>query len=374
MISYYLILFLVFIFGVIEQYDKKHKKVFVVFLFVFLLVSLGASISRGDYYSYHYYFSDIDLSDPTPKMELGFFYFSYLIKFFTEDSFYLFFYSSVLCFILKFFSLKRLNRISGYYFNYGYFFCLYFAIFLIYLDIGSIRFAIATSFLLLALTYLLEGKNKKYYLLILLGMSFHMSVIVALVIPTLFHKRKSMSFFMVCLGVGVLVFILFHSSFVQNILNSNYYLSKIIGYSRFGSVVITFQLVKRLALLFIFYWIFKKEIKNRESLIYLTWVVSVFSMSMWSFFMVSQVTVSRYLLMFGICEPIMLILMFKKFNLSSKKVYSSFLVMYVVLNYSYSIVNNSNDVNLYLPYKNAFLGDKQPYQSRETMYLLKQEK
>lgn len=77
--------------------------------------------------------------------------------------------------------------------------------------------------------------------------------------------------------------------------------------------------------------------------------------------MLSQITASRYLLMFGICEPIMIILIFKNLKLSSKYMGSIIIILFVLLNYTHSITANNNEINLYLPYKNYFLGDTQLY-------------
>ncbi|WP_164834935.1 EpsG family protein [Photorhabdus temperata] len=77
----------------------------------------------------------------------------------------------------------------------GIIFPYIFSTFLIYLDLGSIRFSIATSFLFLSTIYLLERKYKSFYILIILGIIFHKSLMLALILPILTQKKYLRIFF-----------------------------------------------------------------------------------------------------------------------------------------------------------------------------------
>ncbi|MFD1244749.1 EpsG family protein [Paralysiella testudinis] len=336
-------------------------------LFVVITITISASISRGDYYSYYHFFHSIDLHYPEPNVELLFFWMNYWIKYITNNEFYMFFIATSLAMLLKFYALRNLRLLNDLKINYGYYFCLYFSTFLIYLDLGSIRFAIATSFLFVASTYLVANRVRWFYFYILIGILFHASLLPALLIPTLLKGRRSIKFFYICLIIGLVFILSINNSIIVNILSSNFYTSKILGYLRFGGITITFQLVKKIVIFTAFYFILKEEIKNKASYVYICWIVSLFSFSLAALFFISQLTVSRYLLMFGICEPIMLILIFRKVNLSSKYALILLLVIYVATNYGYSIYANSNEINLYLPYKNYLLGDTQPYRSKNIL-------
>ncbi|NHB63678.1 hypothetical protein C5472_22145 [Photorhabdus sp. RW14-46] len=359
MLYYYAVLFMMLFMGLLEQYYFKNKPIVYLLSFIIITIGLSCSISRGDYYSYYYFFHDIDIKNPTLILEPGFFWLAYLIKLCTEDEFYLFLLAASLSIIIKFLAIKKLNKFV--HINCGYYFSLYFSTFLVYLDLGSIRFSIATSFLFLATIYLLERKYKIFYIVIILGILFHKSLMLALVLPILTQRKYLRTFLIISIISGLLLISLSKNEYIINILNSNYYLSKIISYSRFGSVRITFQLIKKILLIFFFYYVFKKEIKNKGGYIYICWVVTILSFCLYGLFLSNQIIASRYLLMFGICEPIILIMIYRKLSFKSKHLYSLILFLYIIINYGHSIYSNSNHINLYLPYKNYLLGDKQPY-------------
>ncbi|EQB98507.1 hypothetical protein B738_24317 [Photorhabdus temperata subsp. temperata M1021] len=109
MLYYYAVLFMMLLMGLLEQYYFKNKNKTIIYLLSFSIITVGlsCSISRGDYYSYYYYFHDIDITNPIPVFEPGFFWMTYLIKLCTKDEFYLFFTSSIFIYYYKVFSDKK---------------------------------------------------------------------------------------------------------------------------------------------------------------------------------------------------------------------------------------------------------------------------
>lgn len=371
MVEYILILSFILLLSVLEQLMKKYKfNISRLVLFFFILVFICGSISRGDYYSYLYYYERIDLIEPEIEFEYGFFWLSYFIKLISENYFHFLFIISVIGFLLKFYFLHKLEKTLSMHINYALFFSIYLSSFMIYLDVGSIRFSLACSILLVALVFLLERKYIYYILLISIASFFHASVIVAIVFPYV-YKNNRMGY---ALFIGVIIGLLmiaFNSSFMKELFSMNYYLYKIISYNRHGTAILTFQLMKKILVLITFYWIFKRDIKEQKNgIVYLCWQVYLFGFVLWGIFMISQVIVSRYLLMFSVIEPLMIILMLSRFKLKMRVIFFPVVIFYIFLGYVYSIKNNSNEINLYLPYKNFIFGDKQPYRSPEVHNML----
>ncbi|CBJ88203.1 hypothetical protein; putative exported protein [Xenorhabdus nematophila ATCC 19061] len=49
---------------------------------------------------------------------------------------------------------------------------------------------------------------------------------------------------------------------------------------------------------------------------------------------------------------------------NSSKIFSAFIILiYVVVSYKHGLSVNNNMINLYLPYKNYFIGDTQAYKN-----------
>lgn len=264
-----------------------------------------------------------------------------------------------------------LNKLTSLKINYCFYFLIYLSFFLIYLDIGSIRFSLACSFLLVSFIFLIGGKYFYSVGMIFLASSFHASAIVTVLFIYVYKKNIDFYFLIFSFFLGLLLITLSSSSLVYDLFSANYYFSKIINYSRFGSAILTLQLVKKIILMGVFYFLFKRDIYNQgDELVKLCWRVYLFGFSLWCLFMLSQVAVSRYLLMFSILEPIMFILILRKFDLRSRIIVLWLMICFLFSNYIYVIQSNSNEVNLYLPYKNFILGDLQPYRDPEIHQLI----
>ncbi|MEQ1975649.1 EpsG family protein [Xenorhabdus sp. SGI240] len=362
MLPYYLILLSVFCLGIVEQLQKNRtNKLLIRFiLLIILIITISGAISRGDYNSYVKIFNNINLENPNPVFEVAFYWMMVAFKYCLFEPFSVFFAASSIAILIKFYTLYKIKRKNLYDINYGYYFLIYFSSFIVYQELGSIRFAIACSFFFLATVYLNNRNFFKYYCFIGIGFLFHNSLIAAIILPFLM-KRNIFLFLFMSVSIGFILIFNRENPIFLEFAAQSHYLSKIINYTRFGTIFISYQLIKKIFLLIVFNILYKKEITEKKSYAYTCWIISIFSFSIYSIFMISQLTASRYLLMFGICEPIMIIMILNKLTKNLRIFSVFFILIYVVISYKHGLSANNNIINLYLPYKNYFIGDTQPY-------------
>ncbi|CAM3503634.1 EpsG family protein [Xenorhabdus nematophila] len=364
MLPYYLVLLSVLCLGILEQLQGNRANSVIVrfILLIILITTISGAISRGDYNSYIKIYNDIDLENPNPVFEIAFYWMMVFLKYCSFEPFSVFFVASNIAILIKFYTLYKLRQKKIYNINYGYYFFLYFASFIVYQELGSIRFAIACSFFFLSTIYLNNRSFLKYYCIIGIGFLFHNSLIVAVILPFLIN-RKVFLFLFISIFIGLLLTFNIKNPAFLELAAQSHYVAKVVNYTRFGTISLSYQLIKKVLLIIIFYFLYKREIIEKRSYAYICWIISIFSFSIYFIFIISQLTASRYLLMFGICEPIIIIMIFNKLT-NSSKIFSAFIILiYVVVSYKHGLSVNNNMINLYLPYKNYFIGDTQAYKN-----------
>lgn len=118
--------------------------------------------------------------------EFGFYWISVIIKSFGDNAT---FYLIVISALTIFFLMKSLNYLCLYPIL-G--FMVYYSRFLIARDMNQIRAALAIAIVMYALKFLIDGHKKKYIYWVLLAMTFHYSMIVALMFLFLYNKKFSL--------------------------------------------------------------------------------------------------------------------------------------------------------------------------------------
>lgn len=352
MYGYVILFFAVALLTFIEskRNDATSRLAVHIALFLTLNFFISASTSRGDYDSYYDFYTDIDINSPQQVFEIGFFWLSYLIKLTLGNSpGWLFVITAFITISLKFYILSEIDKYSDKKINFSLYFLIYISLCLVYLDIGSIRFSIATSFVFLSLTFLHRDKHLKFIATIFFATLFHASALAAL---PLFLIKKFKAEKLTFIIYGCLGALLFASSSFQSYLELDYYTSKIIGYARYGSITFSFQTLHILLAFIAFTAFHKKEITGRNGLIYSIWLFSLYSICLAMLFAINQLTVSRYLLMFSTVEPLLIIAAINKINGKYKPSVIAIGTLLLIPVFIYSLANNSDDINLYLPYKN----------------------
>lgn len=218
----YLSIFLLLLFGILE-YDirgvKNHKgRFFRILLFVFILVSGFAYRLGGDGIAYITEYSkygtifDININyfDKFSDRQPGWVLLSTVCKTLT-DSFWLFKFVHAIILNTAYFSAIRYN--TRYTFS-----ALMVYYILIYFDqnFQVLRESLAISFFLFALPSFYNNRWIKYYIYVLIAMSFHIGAIFLLILPlfkVMGYNKFSILFYVIGFG-----FVLLYSSTILNYL------------------------------------------------------------------------------------------------------------------------------------------------------------
>ena len=191
MLIYYLLPIFAFFGFIIAIKDNEHK-VFSFFCFSLLLILFiviagfrNEQVSR-DYENYVDFFNQIvDGNTVSVIDDPGFYYIIKFVKLFSNKYAYLFLVYAILGVSFKFFSFIRINGIKGSFLA----IMIYSSNFFFLHEMTQIRIGVATGIFLLSLKYIIEQNFKFYLLFIVLGMFFHVSLII--VLPLYFINYKT---------------------------------------------------------------------------------------------------------------------------------------------------------------------------------------
>lgn len=364
MLIYLLPIFLIFILSFFEKrYKNDEVKLFIQLISIsIILIFFGLSSSRGDYYSYTAYFYDLDVQQDllvnikNSPFEIFFTVFSIFLKYLSQHESVFFLGVVFLSFLIKFFALRNLKQL--YHINISLYMCVYICLFIVYLESGAIRFAIAASFFLLGFSYLVHKCIWKYYIFCLIGVCFHYSSIVMLMLPLFINFKR---FFFI---VAILIFsiLLFESNKVFSFLLEFPYLSKLGSYnSEYQYFTINLQFIRYFFVFFIFYLFYRREVVMKNSIFHLLFSIALYSFFLTILFSFNSLVVSRFLLFFSSnSEILMLLFIIRKIKYEYAKFISTlFLFLFLTMNFLLSISKNTTVYAPYLPYK-TYINDDYP--------------
>jgi hypothetical protein len=264
----YLLLYLsIIILSIFDFADRKNKIIFVYLIGIFFIFFVGFRGKAGsrDTIGYIHYFNDYTDSIWNWKniekkyAEYGFYYLSVLLKsIYNHINFYFLILSCMTILpLLKSIGMFSIYPILG--------FNVYFARWFCFRNMGTIRAALAIAIVIYALKYLIKNKPRKYVFLVLLAMTFHYSVIIALIF-ILFYKtwisfKACLIYLVVCVILGI-----WSGKIIQNFIGdsvtSSNYLGYITGYENLGlsNPIIYYQVILCLA----FFYFEKKLLKIQK--------------------------------------------------------------------------------------------------------------
>jgi len=176
----------------IDFAKKSNRIIYVYFIGIILLLFAGIRGSTGvDSINYINFFNDnTDTFWDWRNLkrgyaEPGFYYLSVILKSISNDiTFYFLFISFISMLpLIKSLSILSVYPILG--------FIVYFARFFPARNMNQIRGALAIAIVMYAIKFLAEDKPRKYFLLVLLAMIFHLSAIVALFFGFIYKIKVS---------------------------------------------------------------------------------------------------------------------------------------------------------------------------------------
>ena len=212
MLPYFIVFLSVSIIGFMIDFSK-YKYIKYILSFILLLVFLSLYYYRDysigtDTLNYIPIFQDIFNSNNIIKyslennIEIGFSVIVYLLSFVSED--YLFIFSSLTSIIY----INLIFSIYRYKLSYTLFFCSLFCVFQMYFySFNILRQAIAISFVILAISYLINDNNRRFVLCCFLAFIFHYSSIFVFIFYFIYKLRYRIVKFWYLI-VPLLVFLL----------------------------------------------------------------------------------------------------------------------------------------------------------------------
>lgn len=162
-------IFIFFINGIVLFIKKKYQKIVYLFLTFFYIFYFGTAMELGkDYFEYKKMFEMFEnshiLSSPIEK---GYLLFISFVKYCLSGNFQVFiFFNTLIIFLLIF-------KAIPYYTNYILLSLLFFLRGEAFSSLGGSRQGLASMLYFYSLIYLLKNKNIKYFILNLVGLSFH---------------------------------------------------------------------------------------------------------------------------------------------------------------------------------------------------------
>jgi hypothetical protein len=211
---------------------------------------------------------------------------------------------------------------------------------------GYTRQSIALGFLMWALVDLLNGKSNYYYLWVILGSFFHLTVLVMLPIATLFHK-KTINLFILSVFLLVIMYWLFWGQ----ISHMFYYYITIEFHHSDGAVARLFMTFISAVLFFLYRREFK-EVFYDERLWFVFSIISIFLLPLAFYYSTFIDRIAIYFI------PLQLVVFSRIPILIESKINRTIFVFFVIALYLSSLfiwLFFGNFSNHWLPYQNILL-------------------
>jgi len=327
----------------IDRYSLLSK-----ILFVILLLFAGLAASRGDAVQYKDAYED----GFGPTFEPAINIIGNLCKLLHLGIYTMFLIFAVIAIALKFSFFKEAS-------NKLFFVTLvsYVSAFYVSCEMGAIRFGAAIGFVLFSIRYIEDKKAKKFVGIILLGSLFHATTLLMLPVYYLRWKKSLTKALLVALVVSFLVSLIDIESLIDTIFE-NYFPQAIIlvKYSTYfhEPAYFTPALLKRVLFFFTISYFFNvlKEKQKWFATMYIMYFLSIIAFLM---FKANHTAASRFSFMFSSVEPVLFAsLLLLTENKIAKLSIALFIFLYAYINLSTALISQTDELNLYLPYKLFF--------------------
>lgn len=179
------IYFIWLLFGKTFLSKIRNKRVILLSIVIPMFISLATQVNIGtDYYAYRNSFLH-----PDPyEYEIGYILLNKILRSITSNPRILFVTVSFIQMFLFYKILKKLNRKKIIKNSFLYVFCLCSASSLYYLMFNGLRSSIAILFFILSIFYFLSNRYKLAIFLILIGSTFHKSIIIVILLILILRK------------------------------------------------------------------------------------------------------------------------------------------------------------------------------------------
>ncbi|WP_282132326.1 EpsG family protein [Cellulophaga baltica] len=174
MLTYLITYISIFIVSLLEVIKKEKGKLTFAFFFIVLVLLAGLRGNQGiDTPNYLQFFKDVNTNKASlHNLELGFLYFSSIIKTIFNDKVFYFLIIATMSIGLKMNAIWKISPLPL--FSSAILFGTYF----LALETNQIRQGIALGFCFLALVYRIKDKKKNFFIAVFIASCFHVSAIV----------------------------------------------------------------------------------------------------------------------------------------------------------------------------------------------------
>lgn len=350
MIPYLFILSVVVVFGLLTYRENfyDYKKIVYNFFIVALTLFAGLASSRGDMVQY----TEAYAEGFGPTFEPAINIIGFLYKKLGLHIVFLFLTFAFIGLYLKFnFFFKATNEL--------FFVSLisYVSAFYVSLEMGAIRFSVGTGFVLYNI-YNIENKRFKPFILIaLLGSIFHLSVLLTIPLYYLRWKVSLKKALLLLCSIAIVIGLIDFESFFDFLFET--YFPEAIILVKFSTyfhepAYITPVLIKRILFLLTICF-FYKQLKEKQKWFNTLFLMYTLSVIVFFMFRQNHIAASRLSFLFATVEPVL----FSSFilltsNSKVKLLLISFISLYSYVNIVTMLNSQTDQYNLYLPYKLFF--------------------
>lgn len=355
MIPYFLVAIFLLCLSFIEidtykgTFAYRIKRIFLFLAVVMLIIFSASASSRGDAPTYLDIFNN---PDSYYHIEIGYIHLNKIIKWLGGSIFYVFLVMSMVSIISK---VKVYNYYSP--FPLLSIFYLYTSSF-IYQEMGAIRFAFATSGLLLSIYFIEKRRYKEMFMTVIIASFFHFSTIVCLLLLVLnnirFSKNKTLSFIVISMimyfaGINIAEYILRFGAKVFPIFGE-----KAMGYMLISPPAnLELGIMRRIFLFFVCLMLIpKNEFEN--SLIVKSYA---FSIVLFCIFAPVDVIAHRFSVLFAAVEPIIISILLARVIKRDRFVLLFFIAVMQFINLYRTLYIYTDEINTWVPYTLIFSGD-----------------
>ena len=359
-LNIYIYLSLISIFNL--RIENKHKNIFLLLLFFFLLIFLSGKLHvGGDYGSYLNWYNRIDLnwynridfSNYSEFSKITFNLIILLLKFLNLEYFYLHFLSSII-FLLGIYKLAKLTNEKL------FFIVILIPFFIFVVGMGYIRQSISMGFLFIAIYYWHKNYNTTFLFFFIFSVFLHVSSLVFIFL--VFFKQGENKIFIKLFFLFLIfvpIFITFYLYGTINIfletIEANY---KDIKFSNFSFL----KFISHLLPLFLFIFFLKKFQKEKLYILYLFnlyYVVAGILVLLFFKFNYPNsdyilVIIERFLIPFILIEALILIKIYSYIKNTYKFIYKLNVIFYFGLQLYIWLAFAMNS-HAWIPYRSIFL-------------------
>lgn len=322
MLPFYIIFFIIVLLSFCDVFSVKREQKLFFYGLLFIIMAGFAGLRFGD----QDYFNYIDIfAKPSQSPDIGFAELIRLVSIFSDNSIFLFLFIAVSAVGINFLSYKKLTP----YFFFAVLF--YFVHAFILKEMIQIRAGLACALCLFSFPYLDNAKYKRFFIIMFLAISIHLSAIVVLFVCFAKIIKLTRRRILIVLGISLFIGIICPFGQIIKALPGIDILSRAQTYNQWegyneGLGILNPVVIKQILVIAYSLFFFKNlEIKLKGfSILLFSYLLSTCWLIVWNDFAIIGARVATF---FSIAEPILLSSVFLIIKPNSKLIVGSIAIL-----------------------------------------------